>query len=98
RLLIHGAQHLHFRPGTGIRLKIGEITPGAVHQRGLISELLRDGVVLLRFISKGGYVTESAAAPSDSAIAIRATETAMQRQFMDLLPVTTSEIATKHID
>lgn len=97
-LLIHGPQHLHFRPGTGVRLEIGQILLCAVNPAGLMCELLCNRFMLLSFVSKGGHVTESAATAPDGAIAIRTAKTAVQRQLVNLLPVALQKIPTKHID
>ncbi len=98
RLLIHRTQHLHFRPGAGIRLKISEVAFCAVNQLRLIRQLFCDGVILLGFVGKRGHITKSAATPPDGAIPVRTAKPAVQRQFMDFLPITAGKIATKHID
>ncbi|MPN22075.1 hypothetical protein SDC9_169458 [bioreactor metagenome] len=64
----------------------------------LVRELFGDRMMLLRFIRKRGNITESAAAASDGAIAIWAAKSAVERQFMNLLPITPRKIPTKHID
>ena len=53
---------------------------------------------LLRFIGKRGNITECAATTPDGTVTVRAAKTAVQRQLMHLLPITTGEITTKHID
>gem|GEM_PF-3631041 len=87
RLLIHGAQHLHFRPCAGIGLKIGQILICPVNPRCLVGELCRDRLMLLRFVGKRGHITEGTAATPDSAVAVRAAKSPVERQLMDLLPV-----------
>jgi hypothetical protein len=61
-------------------------------------KLLGNGMMLLSFIGKRGDITERTAAASDGAIAIWAAKAAVQRQFMNLLPITARKIPTKHID
>jgi hypothetical protein len=53
--------------------------------------------MLFCFISKRGNVTKGTAAAPKRTITIRTTETAMQRQFMNLFAVAAAEIAAKHI-
>lgn len=61
-------------------------------------ELLSNRMMLLRLIGKGGDITEGAPATSNGAIAIWAAKPTVQREFMNLLPITTRKIPTKHID
>ncbi len=98
RLLVHRPQHLNLGPGTGIGLEIGQIAPGAVNPRRLVSQLLGDRVGLLGLIGKGGNVAEGAAPASNGAIAIRAAKAAVQGQLMHFFTVAAGKIATKHID
>jgi hypothetical protein len=61
-------------------------------------KLLGNGMMLLSFIGKRGDITESTSATSDGAIAIWTAKAAVQREFMNLLPITARKIPTKHID
>ena len=98
RLLVHRAQHLHFGKGAGIGLEIGQIAFCAVDQICLMRQLVGNRLMLLCFIGKRGDITERAAAAANSAVAVWAAESTMQRQFMDLFAVATRKIPTKHID
>ncbi|EFE05715.1 hypothetical protein CIT292_10688 [Citrobacter youngae ATCC 29220] len=98
RLLIHRTQHLHFGEGAGIGLEIGQIAFRAIDQMRLMRKLLGNRMVLLRFIGKRSDVTESTSATSDGAIAIWTAKPAVQREFMNFLPITARKIPTKHID
>ncbi|KXA04273.1 hypothetical protein HMPREF0208_00933 [Citrobacter koseri] len=98
RLLIHRTQHLHFGKGTGVRLEIGQIAFGAIDQMRLMRQLFGNRAILLRLIGERGDITESTPATSDGAIAVWTAKSAVQRQFMNFLPITTRKIPTKHID
>jgi hypothetical protein len=54
--------------------------------------------MLLRFVSKRRHITESTAPAPDRPVTVRAAKTAMQRQLVNLLPITLQKIPTKHID
>ena len=63
-----------------------------------MGQLFRNRAVLLLFIGKRGHITERTAAATNSAIAIWAAKSTMQRQFMNLFTIAAHKIPTKHID
>ncbi|CSI00765.1 Uncharacterised protein [Vibrio cholerae] len=78
-MFVHGFQHLHFRIRAGVSLKISEVFFGAFDLPRPIFQLRLNTLLLSIFIGKRRHITESAAATAYRAIAIRTTESTMQR-------------------
>ncbi len=95
--MIHLTQYTNLGIGTGIGLKIGEITPGAIHFTRLCRQLLGNAALLHLLIGKGGDVAKGAAPTTERTVTIGATEATVQGQFMDFFSVAALQVGTEHI-
>lgn len=98
RLPIHRRQQFDLRIGAGIGTEIGQIAPRPVDPRGLLRQLFSDTLPLHRLIGERSDVAKRTAAAPQRAVAVRAAESAVQREFMDLFAIAALEICAKHID